>query len=224
VAITGDTRFDRVLAFTKELQPIEIIEKFIGLHPVIVAGSTWTEDDKELDHYANTNPHIKFIIAPHDIGKERIAECLSLYKNSITFSEFQSTNHQLSTTNVLIIDNIGLLSKLYHYSTISFIGGGFGGDGVHNVLEAAVYGKPVVFGPVYDKYIEAVQLEEAGGGFSVSNALELEQQFRELFEDELLYKQACVASKTFVQQSAGATEKIIGYIQEKRLFTTSSKS
>jgi 3-deoxy-D-manno-octulosonic-acid transferase len=225
VAVTGDTRFDRVLAIAKSFQPIDIIDQFCGSHPVIVAGSTWTEDDEELDHYANTNPHIRFIIAPHDISQARIDECLSLYKNAITFSELNQTNNvQRSMNNVLIIDNIGLLSKLYHYATIAYIGGGFGADGVHNVLEAAVYGKPVVFGPEYDKYIEAVQLVEAGGAFPIASALELEKQLNELFDDEFLYKQACLASKDFVAENAGATEKIVQYIQEKRLFTTLSKS
>lgn len=222
VAVTGDTRFDRVLSIASQFQPIDFINRFCGSHPVIVAGSTWTEDDKELDHYANTNRHIRFIVAPHDISKARIEECLNLYKNSITLSEFtgSSGHSKYQSYTTLIIDNIGLLSKLYHYATITYVGGGFGADGVHNVLEAAVYGKPVVFGPVYEKYIEAVQLIEAGGGFSASTALELEEQFNLLFDDELLYKQACLASKEFVLANAGATEKIISYIQEKRLFTT----
>ncbi len=231
VAVTGDTRFDRVLEIANQFQPIPIIEEFCGSHPVIIAGSTWTEDDEELDHFANTNPHIRFIIAPHDISKARIDECLSLYKNAITFSELnlkvkseKSSDEQLTTNDsrftTLIIDNIGILSKLYHYSTISYIGGGFGADGVHNVLEAAVYGKPVVFGPVYEKYIEAAQLVERGGAFPVDNALELEHQLTSLLKDDILYKQACIASKEFVEENAGATEKIIRYIQEKRLFTT----
>src|SRR5207253_5704825 len=119
-------------------------------HPVSVAGSTWTEDDEELDHYANTNPHIRFIIAPHNVSKARIDECLGLYKNAITFSALSQSNNEQrtlnndhrttnndhrSSPNVLIIDNIGLLSKLYHYATIAYVGGGFGADGVHNVLE-----------------------------------------------------------------------------------------
>jgi 3-deoxy-D-manno-octulosonic-acid transferase len=234
VAVTGDTRFDRVLAIAKSFQPIDIVDRFCASHPVIVAGSTWTEDDEELDHYANTNQHIRFIVAPHNISKARIDECLSLYKNAITFSQLEQrttindqlppNNGQRPTINVLIIDNIGLLSRLYHYATIAYIGGGFGADGVHNVLEAAVYGKPVVFGPEYDKYIEAVQLVESGGAFSIASAVELEKQFNELFDDEFLYKQACLASKDFVAENAGATEKIIQYIQEKRLFTTLSKS
>jgi 3-deoxy-D-manno-octulosonic-acid transferase len=173
---------------------------------VIVAGSTWSDDDKELDHYANTNPHIRFIIAPHDISKARIGECLSLYRNSITLSTLkQTSNEQRTATNVLIIDNVGLLSRLYYYATIAYIGGGFGADGVHNVLEAAVYGKPVVFGPEYDKYIEAVELVESGGAYSATTALELEKQFNQLLDDEFLYKQSCLASKEFVAANAGAT-------------------
>jgi 3-deoxy-D-manno-octulosonic-acid transferase len=220
VAQTGDTRFDRVLAISKDLQPITLVEKFCGTHPVIVAGSTWTDDDEELDHFANSNPHIRFIIAPHDISKPRIVECLTLYKNAVTFSALQADGFLLpASTNVLVIDSIGLLSKLYRYAAIAYVGGGFGGDGVHNVLEAAVYGKPVVFGPVYDKYMEAVQLIESGGGFSVENAIELEKQFSQLFDDEFIYKQTCLAAKNFVEKNAGATEKITNYIQEKRLFT-----
>ncbi len=222
VSVTGDTRFDRVIEIANQFQPIKVIEEFCSDHPVIVAGSTWTDDDEELDHYANTNQQIRFIIAPHDISKARIDECLSLYKHSVKLSDLQQTSiqHLASRFNVLIIDNIGLLSKLYCYSTISYIGGGFGADGVHNVLEAAVYGKPVVFGPEYEKYIEAVELVEREGAFPVENALELEQQFNILLNDEVLYRQACSASETFVKENAGATEKIISYIQEKRLFTT----
>jgi 3-deoxy-D-manno-octulosonic-acid transferase len=222
IALTGDTRFDRVLAIAADSRPIDRVADFCGSHPVIVAGSTWTEDDKELDHYANTNPHIRFIIAPHDISEPRISECLSLYKHSTTFSQLieQEPTINDQRANVLIIDNIGLLSRLYRYATIAYVGGGFGGDGVHNVLEAAVYGKPVVFGPVYDKYVEAVMLEESGGGFPVNNALELEKQFNQLLDDEFLYKQAGLAAGEFVGKNAGATEKILDYIQEKRLLTT----
>lgn len=225
VAVTGDTRFDRVLSIAKEFRPIDIIGKFCGSHPVIVAGSTWTEDDKELDHYANSNPHIRFIIAPHDVSNARIEECLRLYANATLFSRLDNLSEaERQSCNTVIIDNIGMLSRLYHYATIAFVGGGFGADGVHNVLEAAVYGKPVVFGPVYEKYIEAAQLVEAGGGFPVHTAIELEKQFNLLMDDAFLYRQACIAAKDFVAANAGATEKIINYIQEKRLFTTWSKS
>jgi len=120
---------------------------------------------------------------------------------------------------VLIIDNIGMLSRLYKYATIAYVGGGFGDDGVHNVLEAAVYGKPVVFGPVFDKYIEAIELIDEGGGFTVENALELEKLFDEILSDKQLYKESSEASRNYVYRKKGATDKILQFIQEKRLLT-----
>ncbi len=218
VSLSGDTRFDRVIEIADQFTPIALIEKFIGNNPTIVAGSTWTEDDEELDHFANTNPNIKFIIAPHQIEAERIAECLKLYKNSILFSEWkvgngkwENTNQSFETTNVLIIDNVGMLSKLYHYATVCYVGGAFGSDGVHNVLEAAVYSKPVVFGPEYEKYFEAAELVEAGGAISIDTALDLEKTLTQLLQVDENYQTIAKAASNYVKNKAGATEKIIAY-------------
>jgi 3-deoxy-D-manno-octulosonic-acid transferase len=220
VTISGDTRFDRVIEIAGQFKPLPVIEQFVGNSDVIVAGSTWTEDDDELDHYANTHPGIKFIVAPHEIEAERLKECLSYYKHSVLFSSLTAATGTLNTIpNVLIIDNIGMLSQLYHYATVCYIGGAFGDDGVHNVLEAAVYSRPVVFGPVYDKYIEAVELIDNGGGFSVENALELEELLNQLLQKEELYRQSSVLAGSYVKQKAGATQNIIQYIQENRLLT-----
>jgi len=217
VAISGDTRFDRVMEIAEQFKPILSVEQFIGNSKVVVAGSTWTDDDEELDHFANTNPDVKFIIAPHEIEQERLQECLRLYRKSVLLSHLSQV--PLTDQNVLIIDNIGMLSKLYHYATVSYVGGGFGADGVHNVLEAAVYSKPVVFGPVYDKFIEAAGLIDAGGAFSVSNALQLEKVLGELLGKQESYYEAAVKAGSFVKHHAGASEKILAYIQEKRLLT-----
>lgn len=219
VTVCGDTRFDRVITIAQQFEPIEIIEKFTANSSVIVAGSTWTEDDEELNHYANAHPEIKFIIAPHDIDEDRIEECLELYKNAILFSQLKTYNLEPITQNVLIIDNVGMLSKLYRYSTISFIGGGFGDDGVHNVLEAAVYYKPVVFGPEYEKYIEAIELIDNNGAVSIENALELESIFNDLLNDDDKYISTATNAGNYVHSKAGATKKIMGFIQEKRLLT-----
>jgi 3-deoxy-D-manno-octulosonic-acid transferase len=219
ITVCGDTRFDRVITIAQQFEPIDIIEKFVANAAVIVAGSTWTEDDEELNHYANAHPEIKFIIAPHDIDEDRIAECLKLYKNAILFSQLTTYNLQPTTQNVLIIDNVGMLSKLYRYATICFIGGGFGDDGVHNVLEAAVFYKPVVFGPEYEKYIEAIELIENNGAVSIKNALELEKAFTALLSNETFYKSTAEHAGNYVQLKAGATNKIIEFIQEKRLLT-----
>ncbi len=217
VTVCGDTRFDRVIDIAEKFKPISSIENFIGNHPVIVAGSTWTEDDEELDHFANTHPEIKFIIAPHVIEEERIQECLTLYKNSVLYS--QISNYKSQIHNVLIIDNIGMLSSLYKYATICYVGGGFGDDGVHNVLEAAVYNKPVVFGDEYDKYFEASELIDTGGAFDIENALEAEKIFTELLKEGEAYKQASINAGNYVKSKSGATEKIMNYLYEKRLLT-----
>ncbi|MGN6616600.1 MAG: 3-deoxy-D-manno-octulosonic acid transferase [Ilyomonas sp.] len=221
ISISGDTRFDRVSEIVSQFHPIEKIENFCNGRTTIVAGSTWTEDDEELDHFVNTRPDIRFIIAPHDISKERLQECRNLYKQSILFSEYDMNEN--NSANTLIIDNIGMLSKLYNYATICYIGGAFGSDGVHNVLEAAVYNKPVVFGPVYEKYVEAAELIEVGGAFSIANALELEELFNELLQNETFYSQASNAAGNYVKNKTGATEKIVAYIQAKRLLTSLSK-
>jgi len=219
LTIAGDTRFDRVIEIANQFNGIEIIEQFIDKNITIVAGSTWLEDDEALDHFANTHPNIKFIIAPHQIEEERIQECLKLYKKSVLFSQFKNGNFNFSDYNVLIIDNVGMLSKLYKYATISFVGGAFGNDGVHNVLEAAVYGKPVVFGPEYDKYREAVELIENNGGISINNTLELEEIFEKLLSDNNFYREIANNAAKFVTSKSGATKKIVAYVYEKRLLT-----
>lgn len=183
---------------------------------MVVAGSTWTEDDEELDHYANTHNEIKFIIAPHNIHSDRLEECLKLYKNAVLYSQINSANEN---TNVLIIDNIGMLSTLYKYATVCYVGGGFGGDGVHNVLEAAVYGKPVVVGTEYEKYIEAVDLIEIEGAVSVENALQLETQFNHFFANKNALLLMGNKAKEYVLMKSGATNKVVDYIYANRLLT-----
>jgi 3-deoxy-D-manno-octulosonic-acid transferase len=217
VSLTGDTRFDRVIEIAENFQPIASIENFCS-SGVIVAGSTWLEDDKELAHYANTKKNVKFIIAPHNIGKDRLEECLKVYKNSMLFSSLQTESPGMNI-NTIIIDNIGMLSRLYKYGAVCYIGGGFGGDGVHNVLEAAVYGKPVVFGPEYEKYYEAIELLENGGATAIDDALELEATFDDLLVDSTKYDRMARASRDYVYSKRGSTEKILQFIQENRLLT-----
>jgi 3-deoxy-D-manno-octulosonic-acid transferase len=222
VTIGGDTRFDRVVQIAEQFEPIPVIEQFCGNSPVVVAGSTWPEDEEELDHYANTHPDIKFIIAPHEINEPHLQEVEKLFRHTIRYSQFreQGASDNTKAANTLIIDNIGMLSKLYKYATITYVGGGFGDDGVHNVLEAAVYGKPVVFGPVYDKYIEAVELVQKGGGLVINTALEAEETFNTLLADAAAYKLACEAARNYVYNNKGATDGIIQFVQENRLLTS----
>lgn len=224
VLISGDTRFDRVITIKNRFEPIPLIEQFCEGHATIVAGSTWTEDDEELDHFANTHPETRWIIAPHAIESERLEECLRLYKHSMLYSAYRHAVENgipiPERINVLIIDNMGMLSRLYHYATIGYIGGGFGDDGIHNILEAAVYRIPVIFGPVYDKYAEAEEMIDEGGAFVIEDALELEEQLQQLLQQKELYQKAAAAAGDYVQAKAGATEKVLGFIQEKRLLTS----
>jgi 3-deoxy-D-manno-octulosonic-acid transferase len=223
VSVSGDTRFDRGIAIASQFQTLPVVNRFCDHRQVIVAGSTWTDDDEALDHFANSHPDMRFIIAPHDIDSDRLDECLKLYKHAILYSAYEEMLSEGAEPqqhfNVLIIDNIGMLSKLYHYATLAYVGGGFGDDGIHNILEAAVHGKHVLFGPVYQKYFEAKELLDAGGAFSVDDALELEKQFKLLLENKALYDVAAKAALDYVQQHAGATQKIIQYIQANRLLT-----
>ena len=221
VSLNGDTRFDRVIAIARNFEPIPYIDSFCANNRVIVAGSTWEEDEIELLHYVKVHPEIKFIIAPHEIGEKKLNEVKKEFPNSIFYSILaENPSAMADGKNVLIIDNIGMLSRLYKYATITYVGGGFGNDGVHNVLEPAVFGKPVVFGPEYEKFAEATGLVEAGGGLSFSLPLGLEEIFTDLLSDESNLKETGDASKEFVFAQQGATEKIIGYIQEKRLLTS----
>jgi len=229
VSVGGDTRFDRVIEIAAQQVSIPAIEQFVNGCPVIVAGSTWEEDEEELDHFANTHPEIKFIIAPHEIDEQHLKDIEKLFHHAVRYSaliaspaqalQIQREPSTAAAPNTLIVDNIGMLSKLYKYATVAYVGGGFGDDGVHNVLEAAVYSKPVIFGPVFEKFREAVGLIDAGGAFCIENALELEENLQALLSNDEEYKMASVAAGNYVYANKGATQKILGYIQENRLLT-----
>jgi 3-deoxy-D-manno-octulosonic-acid transferase len=215
VSVSGDTRFDRVKKIAGTFSEIEIFKQLSSSKKVIVAGSTWLDDDKLLSTYANQHPEVIFIIAPHEVDEKRIQECTELYNDSILFSNISSRKNE----HVIIIDSIGLLSRLYHYATIAYVGGGFTKDGIHNTLEAAVYYKPVVIGSNYHKYKEAVELVKNGGAFSVKNETDLSMKIEELFAKENYYEKATKAAGNYVEENTGATEKIMNYIQENRLLT-----
>lgn len=226
--IAGDTRFDRVIEIAESFIHVPAIKKFTDQgKKVIVAGSTWPADEEILQQsFAIINdPSLQLIIAPHEINQEHVAAIQKLFRGSILFSELAADgtqpaieNKQTSKSNILIIDNIGMLSRLYKYATICYIGGGFG-KGIHNTLEAAVYGSPVLFGPNYHKFNEATELIATGCAISISTTKACVTAMETFLLDDKAYNKACEKSKEYVYANKGATEKILDYIQEKRLLT-----
>lgn len=205
VAVSGDTRFDRVAENAKNKKELKEIEAFCGSSKVLVVGSTWPADEELLNSIIERYTDWKFIIAPHEIAEanlQRLEE--QLHGKTIRYSNLEV--HKLTLPQVLIIDNIGLLSSLYAYGTIAYIGGGFG-KGIHNTLEAAAFGLPVIFGPNYQKFQEAKDLIELKAGFSISNQAELNDCFKLLQADT--HKEAGKQAKTYANSHTGATAQIL---------------
>ncbi|MDB5143151.1 MAG: 3-deoxy-D-manno-octulosonic acid transferase [Mucilaginibacter sp.] len=208
VSISGDTRFDRVWANAQQPKAFPLIKEFKNGQKVFIAGSTWPEDEMLVAQLADDHPDWKFIFAPHEISEEKINGLLDILPDSsIRYSQL-STDRSPQT---LIIDNIGMLSSLYQYGDISYIGGGFGA-GIHNTLEAAAFGLPVIFGPNYEKFKEAKDLIALQVGFSISNENELKKAVAYLMEDEGRYQAISKKMKKYVKGNTGATEMIMDYI------------
>jgi 3-deoxy-D-manno-octulosonic-acid transferase len=212
VKISGDTRFDRVVAILERDNSLDFIKQFKNNTATIVIGSSWPKDESLLVNYINqTNEKVKFIIAPHNIKTEQIQELKnSILKKTILFSEKENTN--LSDYDVLIIDTIGILTKIYSYADIAYVGGGFGNPGVHNILEPATFGIPIVVGPNFSHFAEAVALAHQEGCISVSNQNELNDTFSNLISNEDIRHEKGHICSTFVQMNKGATEVILKHI------------
>jgi 3-deoxy-D-manno-octulosonic-acid transferase len=224
VTVAGDTRFDRVSEIAENFRPLDHIQKFCGDSQVLVAGSTWPADEKIIKDTIGRIPDLKIIIAPHEIHKEQIDQLRSMFPDALLYSQFSKgapadiRQSPQTISNILIIDNIGMLSKLYHYATITYVGGGFN-KGIHNTLEAAVYGKPVLFGPNYRKFREAIGLIENGGGICINSAGELSATLEKFIQNKSQLDLSSKNSFEFIKQNKGATKKIINYIVANRLFT-----
>ena len=218
VTVTGDTRFDRVLDVRNQARELSPVEHFVcegGKEKklTLVAGSSWPQDEEILIPYFNEHPEMKLIIAPHEIHREHLMYIESLLKRpSVRLSDVFHDQSLAEGKDCLIVDSFGLLCSIYRYGTIAYIGGGFGA-GIHNTLEAAVYGIPVLFGPKYHKFKEAKDLIKVGGGFSVSD----KQSFCEKMDELLTYHEVLEAAGEsagqFVNGNAGATDKILRIIK-----------
>jgi len=210
--VSGDTRFDRVYENAQTPRSLPEIENFIGDSPVLVCGSTWPEDEKLLSILPEKYPDWKFIIAPHEIHESHIESIEKQFpvgsmRFSVLASLLKAGNAPIPNVQVLIIDNIGMLSSLYRYGKVAYIGGGFGA-GIHNTLEAAAFGLPVIFGPKYDKFQEAKDLIVIGAAQNISSADELLNAFNNFLKND----QAANAAKKYVEEKKGATEIILRQI------------
>lgn len=209
VTISGDTRFDRVMTIANNAKSFPDIEKFCeGNKKIILAGSSWIADEKIIEK-AIKNLDVKLIIAPHIVGEAHINEIQQLFPEAILYSELANNDKK---SNILIINCIGILSNLYQYCDIAYIGGGFG-VGIHNTLEAATFGKPICFGTNYHKFQEAIDLINLKAAYSISNQEELKQVLETLLNNEKIYNQSAEASKDYVKTKIGACKKIIEHLK-----------
>ena len=223
VTVCGDTRFDRVAAIAEQAKPFPEVERFIAGRKCIIAGSTWPPDERLWLTFASRLPEdYCLIIAPHDISDSHVAQIKAMFPNSLCYSELepdQLRSLSLSKgrlTKILIINTIGILSQLYQYARFVYIGGGFGVN-IHNIQEPVTFGCPVIFGPKYKSFKEAVDLVALHGAFPVHNADELESTALRLMDDEAFYAQASATCLNYLKSQVGAT-KIIMRGFEKALF------
>jgi len=214
--LAGDTRFDRVKQIVHQNNQLNFMDQFKADSKLIVVGSSWPKDEDLFINLINEklNDNWKILFAPHNLHEKEIDAFTS--KLNVPFAKYsdldKTSETNLKQAKVFILNTIGILSKVYAYADITYIGGGFGA-GIHNTLEAVTYGNPVVFGPKYKKFQEAVDLIEVGGGFSITNQEEFDTIFNRLMNDESFRKDAGKKAGDFVQKSPNATAMIMEYIK-----------
>ena len=211
--VTGDTRFDRVFEIAKQSKSFPEIEEFIVGRQCIIAGSSWPADEKFIIPFSKKMPdNYCLIIAPHDISESHIKQITSQLDNYVLYSQQSTVNSQHPT--VLVINTIGILKQIYKYARFAYVGGGFMSS-IHNTQEALVFGCPVVIGPKYHKFVEAVDLVKDGGMFSVNNQQEFDEVFEQLMNDDEFYNKASGICQDYIQLSIGATNKIMKVLESK---------
>ena len=210
---SGDTRFDRVFKIAQNTKSFPLIEKFSENENVLLAGSTWPADEEALYHLIHQIEGLKMIIAPHEIKEERIKSLMNLFNDNQIVRLSEADINNIGQAKILIIDGMGFLSHLYQYCTFAYIGGGFG-KGIHNTLEAATFGKPVVFGPNYLKFAEAVDLVKLNGAFIINNKDDLVQVAFQLLKNDKTLLSASQTCQDYVEGKKGATDIILNKISE----------
>ena len=215
IFLTGDTRFDRVINTAATVTKFEWIQK-LSNYKIMIAGSTWETDHIVLAKAAHEIEKLNWIIVPHHVDAASIAECKSHFPKAITLTALLASKQHFTLPTIIIVDQIGILRSLYQYAFISYVGGGFGKDGVHNVLEPAAFGKPVIWGKNDSKYREAIGLRNEGGGFSIQNAEALIAQIQLLKSSEEAYTETSKKAAQYIIDNAGATHKTIEYLKEQQ--------
>ena len=215
--VVGDTRFDRVLQIKEASKQLPIVERFVKGTPedkkkVFVAGSSWQPDEEIFLKYFNNHRDWKLIVAPHVIGEDHLKFIFSLIKDKKVVRYTQATEDNVAEADVLIIDCFGLLSSVYHYGDVAYVGGGFG-VGIHNVLEAAVWGMPVLFGPNNKHFAEAQGLLQSGGGIEIEDYETFSLIMSQLSDGSAYYDTCGQEAGAFVQSLAGATKKVLSSVK-----------
>ena len=206
IFITGDTRFDRVVQTAQDETPISWMQ-LLSNHKNIIAGSTWREDELLLSKTTAHFTQLNWIIVPHHVDTKNIDACKNIFPNAFTLSQLLEVGTPQTKPIVLIIDSIGLLRRLYKYAFVSYVGGGFGKDGIHNILEPSAFGNPVIWGPNDIKFKEAIGLRTANGGYLIKNEAELVMHLNELLQNTNLYEKVGSHAREYIKTNAGATQK-----------------
>jgi 3-deoxy-D-manno-octulosonic-acid transferase len=214
VSVSGDTRLERVVQIKNETFSDSYIATFCGSHTILVAGSTWPEDETHLKNLIHKNKNLKYIIVPHEISAKKTQEWLQQHPNELVVYSTIKKDDDLSLKRILYIDQMGLLSKIYRYATIAYVGGGFG-KGIHNILEAAVYEIPVIFGPNFQRFAEAVLLKQQNIAFSINDSDELIQLVHRLVGDKEELQNRKEKTKNYFELQKNASETILQTIQTK---------
>ena len=213
VTVSGDTRFDRVSEILNKDNSLDFMFDFCADAKIVVIGSSWPADESLLTDYINSSGDAKFIFAPHNIKEADILALKnSLQVPTVLFSEKEGKN--LSDFKVMIVNNVGLLTKIYSYADVAYVGGGFGNPGVHNILEPATFGIPVIIGPNYSHFAEAVALVSLGGCISISTQKQLDATLNTLLDDKQERNEKGHICETFVQMNQGATGSILNYFSK----------
>ncbi|WP_392419694.1 3-deoxy-D-manno-octulosonic acid transferase [Capnocytophaga canis] len=214
ITVSGDTRFDRVTEILHRDNHLDFIEKFVGNSLCVVFGSSWEEDESiYVDIINSGKENVKYIIAPHDIHTEKInALREKIHLKSVLFSEKKDFN--TSDFQVYILDTVGILTKVYSYADIAYVGGGMGNSGLHNVLEPAVFGIPVIIGKNYEKFNEAKELVEKGGVISVDSSEKLQKILFSLIDSPIRRAEIGNINRTYIQNQSGATQKFMNFVKK----------